>query len=424
MTEIPEWFRQRRYLHFDQPLSWQRVEKIATNSHTVARHAFYPLIRYTIKTEKLFFDKSIGKLAHAPKERQISYAAHLDSHIYAYYTTLLSERYEQHLKEAGIQDCVMAFRRLGVSNVDIAKLAFDRIRSKRKCVAVAMDISGFFDHLDHAILKAQWATILGSPTLPDDHFNVFRSVTRFSWVERTPLYDAFSISPHNPKAGRVKVCDPLQFRTIVRPKGLINSNTQSFGIPQGTAISALLSNIYMFEFDKTINAVVARVNGWYVRYCDDILIIVPPYCAKQIEARLVKEIARLKLTINPKKTERSEFRLLGKSLQANRPLQYLGFTFNGNQILIRSAALARYSQRMKSAVRRAKATAKSRNSEKIIRGSEPKDIYTKSLLNRYAHVGRRNFVTYGYKAAKKLESNAIRKQLRPLWERLRKEIEK
>jgi retron-type reverse transcriptase len=47
------------------------------------------------------------------------------------------------------------------------------------------------------------------------------------------------------------------------------------GIPQGSPISALLSNIYMFSFDKHMKNYVDSIGGKYFRYCDDMLLIVP-----------------------------------------------------------------------------------------------------------------------------------------------------
>ena len=217
---------------------------------------------------------------------------------------------------------------------------------------------------------------------------------------------------------------PAEFRAEVRGKNLIKKNIESKGIPQGAPISAFLSNLYMLEFDKFVKLITARVKGWYIRYCDDILIVVPPYCADRIEKRVLKKIKELRLEINSKKTERSRFSTIGNSLVADKSLQYLGFTFDGQRILIRSAALARYSQRMKGAVRRAKATAKSRNTAKVSKGLPTKPLYKKSLLEKYSHVGRRNFITYGLRAAQTLESKSIKRQLRPLWKRLQDEIAK
>ncbi|MDH8650064.1 hypothetical protein QIH30_28140, partial [Klebsiella pneumoniae] len=65
--------------------------------------------------------------------------------------------------------------------------------------------------------------------------------------------------------------------------------------------------------------------------------------------------------LNTKKTEIRDFIYKDSTLVANMPLQYLGFIFDGSNILLRSSSLARYSERMKRGVRLAKATMDSKN---------------------------------------------------------------
>ena len=114
----------------------------------------------------------------------------------------------------------------------------------------------------------------------------------------------------------------------------------------------------------------------------------------------------------------------GKLQKCDRTLQYLGFIFDGERILIRSATLAKFSGRMNQGVRLAKATAKSRNAARMERGLSPKVLYKRKLYERYSHLGQRNFVRYGIRAADIMKSDAIRRQLRPLWTRLKSAIER
>jgi len=244
MKIIPPWYRPRRYLHFDPPVSSNSASKIAVNPNKVASHSFYPLISYHVTSKKLRRDKSTGKLVPKVKNRPISYAAHMDSHIYSYYAWKLSELYEKVLKEKQISECVLAFRSLEKSNIDFAFNAFNEIRSRKNCSAVALDVSGFFDNLDHELLKSSWASLIDKDTLPADHFSVYKSLTRYSTVDKEKLYSALNISPNNPKNGRYRVCEPQIFRDEIRSKGLVEKHILNKGIPQGTPISALLSNIY------------------------------------------------------------------------------------------------------------------------------------------------------------------------------------
>ncbi|MCU8072552.1 reverse transcriptase/maturase family protein [Shewanella sp. SM32] len=228
----------------------------------------------------------------------------------------------------------MAFRELGKSNIDFAYEAFCRIKSLGECSAVALDFSKFFDTLDHDLLKKSWANLLGKQKLPTDHFNVYKSLTKYSKVDKATLYKALSISINNPKNGRFRVCNASEFRSMVRDKGLIETNKSRYGIPQGSPISALLSNIYMLEFDKEMKRFVDIYNGYYYRYCDDMLFIVPTELRNTVAGFAAKHVKALKVSINPKKTELRSFKKVGDTLISEQMLQYLGFMFDGENIYI------------------------------------------------------------------------------------------
>jgi hypothetical protein len=423
MAKKHPWFRSRCYLHFDPPIGFKRAQSIVTSPKRVARHSFYPLIAYHVESKKLKHDKSSGKLIKKTKQRPIAYAAHLDSQIYSYYAWRLSAFYEKHLQDNRISDTVLAFRPLGKSNVDFAAEAFKEIENRRNCSAVALDISGFFDNLDHEILKTIWAKLLGVSRLPDDHYCIYKSLTKSSKVNKEQLYQTLNISENNPrKDKKIRLCSSADFREKVRNTGLIETNESCKGIPQGTPISALLSNIYMAKFDIDANDLVKAVGGVYLRYCDDMLFIVPTSKKNDVAGTVRKLIKNLRLDINVEKTEIHDFRDIGGMIQADKPLQYLGFTYDGKNILIRSASLARYSERMRRGVGLAKATMRKRNKLKKKRGESPKDLFKRKIYKRYSHLGRRNFIRYGLRSSEIMNSKAIRKQLKPLWDRLLKEI--
>lgn len=418
------WYRCRGYLHFDQPIGARKAAGIVTNPQAVAKHAFWPLIDYQITSKKIS-KTSGGKLKKKFKERPIAYAAHLDSHIYSYYSQLLSSYYEKELKARNIDQNVLAFRSLGKSNIHFARDVFQAIRSFGPCGVVAVDISGFFDNLDHNILKAQWSTLLGFSQLPKDHYNIYRSLTRYASVEKVELYTALGIAKHNPKNGRNRICTPKDFHTSVRRSGLIKVNSSGMGIPQGSPISALLSNVYMLEFDQRMRDVVSEWGGRYYRYCDDMLFIVPEDLTNGVAGMVREEIQTLKLEINTKKTEIRFFKKLKDgSLLSEKPLQYLGFLYNGQQILIRSAAFARFSDRMKRGVSLASKTCSKRNDTRKAHGLKSKPLYKRKLYDRYSHLGKRNFIRYGIRAADIMGSTAIRRQIKPLWRNLQLEIER
>ncbi|MCA7892061.1 antiviral reverse transcriptase Drt2 [Burkholderia cepacia] len=422
MSESVEWFKRRRYLHFDLPTSESAAVAITSNPSVVERHAFYPFIQFTVTSRKVKWDKSAKRLVTIEKERPVSYASHVDSHIYAYYASILSEHYENYLKDVGYQASVLAFRKLGKSNIEFAKDAFDAIKEMSGADVIAADISDFFGSLNHKILKASWAKILKAKELPSDHYNVFKSLTRFTWVNKNNLYKCLGISIYNPRGSGARICEPEIFRTVVRKLGLIQRNATDKGIPQGSPISALLSNIYMTDFDQAMWTSVASMGGKYFRYCDDMLIIAPEGKGKEF-MQLARELADLHaLPLHPKKTEERFFTSSSGKLLADKPLQYLGFIFDGQQVSLRSASLARYSERMRRGVRLARVTMQARNTLRVERGESPRPLYKGKLYRRYSYLGRRNFVSYAMRAANILDEKTIKRQVKPLWKRLRNQM--
>lgn len=262
------------------------------------------------------------------------------------------------------------------------------------------------------------------PCLPPDHYNIYKSLTKFSIVDRLKLYEEFGISKHNPKNGRIRVCTVKKFRDLVRQNGLITTNNYNCGIPQGSPMSALLSNIYMLSFDEKMKVYAESFQGEYFRYCDDMLFIVPLDKRDEISQLAQEKIKDLKVTINPDKTELRDFKLIGNHLKSDKMLQYLGFMFDGENIYIRSSSLARYSEKMKRGVSLAKKTMQKRNSIRAYKGIPEEPLYMKKLYSRYTHLGGRNFITYGFRAAEKMNSKSIKKQLKPLWKRFNEEIYK
>ena len=171
-------FKSRRYLHFDEPIGEDASRALATNPDRVKSWAFMPMLKCILVTTKVKWNKA-GKLEFKDKPRPICYSCHKDATIYAYYGSLLSQAYEKLLASRGLSAVVTAFRPdSGKCNIDFAKDAFDWIRANGECTALAFDIKSFFDTLDHRVLKRQWVAVIGKPNLPDDHYAIFKSLTK------------------------------------------------------------------------------------------------------------------------------------------------------------------------------------------------------------------------------------------------------
>ena len=219
------------------------------------------------------------------KIRPICFASHVDSLIFGFYSFALTRKYESFIKAKGFDECVLAYRSdLGKCNIQFAKEVFDHIKDRKGCVAIALDIKGYFDNIDHLKLKEAWSKILGG-CLPRDQFKLFETLTHYSYVNKKTLLRHFRINLKKQKAPKT-LLDLIpgmrnfeKFNILRRHKLLVKNSKPSketkrmAGIPQGSALSALLSNIFLIDFDKMMFEKSKQEGFFYRRYCDDIIII-------------------------------------------------------------------------------------------------------------------------------------------------------
>ena len=168
MNASPRWYSKKPYVHFDLPLGPRDAEAYVSDPGKVARHAFYPLLAYELRTPRIKKSPpgSGVPFVSEPKLRPIAYPAHKDGYIFSYYKSILETHYEDWLKSQGLGEAVTAFRAIGENNITLAKKAFDFIKAHPACKIVVTDVEKFFDTLDHAILKRIWARFLGEPRPP------------------------------------------------------------------------------------------------------------------------------------------------------------------------------------------------------------------------------------------------------------------
>ena len=83
-------------------------------------------------------------------------------------------------------------------------------------MAIAFDIKGFFDNLNHKILRENWKMILDEPKLPPDHFNVFKNITRFSYIDIVDIFKAFQSQIFVQKKTTDNKLGPLKRKKIFR----------------------------------------------------------------------------------------------------------------------------------------------------------------------------------------------------------------
>lgn len=388
----------KRYPHFDQVLKPAEITALVTDPIRVAQNTFYPLLRYTKGWQPFRPDGDSGQPRPKPKERPIRYAARRDAYIFAYYRHLLSVPYEAELERLGISHCPVAYRRIptegdarrGKCNIQFAREAFDRIRGHGDCCAIAVDISSYFESLDHERLKNLWCRLLGVDRLPKDHFAVFKNITKYRVVERVDAYQrlGFYGVKSQTKSGKAingylvpyadvptQLCSPTTFRQKIlgengEYKSLVIPNAKPHGIPQGAPISDLLANLYLMDFDVELNALACSLGGSYVRYSDDILLIlpVPVEQAEKIMADLPARISEYgdELVIKPSKSSLVQYTkdVEGQSCKlisgkGKNGLEYLGFRFDGRNVFLRDATMSNLYRKIASLARnQAEATVK------------------------------------------------------------------
>jgi len=406
------WYIKKSFPHFDMPLPFEEAKARVTNPQYVATRSFWPFIGFVEKKRR--FKKQSNTTIVKDKERPLRYCSHHDGYIHAYYAHELAKAYEKTIDARGIQDAIIGYRKNLGTNIDMAKSAFDEIRKRGNCAVIALDIEGFFESIDHAVLKSRLQEVLGVERLSTDWFKIFRSMTRYSWVEIEDLAERLKFDIEAPPR---PLCSADEFRTKVRGgTSIVSTNTKVFGIPQGSPVSAAFSNVYMLNFDEACCRFAKETQAFYRRYSDDIILICD---IDQIDATLKfinAEIIKLgpSMKINGDKTEISEFkRAHDDALLCSKPATYLGLTFDGTKTYLRHRTVSRYYRRMTYASRHAASAAIQAGSDKV---------FMRKLYRELSHLGRQNFYSYARLARDTLDDIAPIRQLRRHFHILKRKV--
>lgn len=481
----------KKYKHIDAPINAYRLPngtissaakniiEYITNANKIAQHPFLPFIGYDIEERRVSkIDKTTPRDQQQSivKKRPIRYAAHFDSMIFSYYATILYDLYEKKLSKLGLGDVVLAYRKSKhmqkvANNITFAREVFDIIKSrKNNCLALAFDIKSFYDYIDHKNLKKQWAALLSRDdacdTLPPDHFNIYKTLTKYSFIDidiikmylqcmhciptaktclNCPLRRGYKL----PQKLFNNMSDFHKFRQWYKEhqkicnKEKINNHTfdvnpgvqgtdAPYGIPQGSPLSALLANIYMLPFDKSMNEFCNNHGAVYRRYSDDILIICDKDSKEDICRHIMTTIKEqgkyLSIhQIEDNKKSKSKCYDFTSDRIIEEPLQYLGFTFDGKDIKIRGSSMARYLRKSKRGIRSMRLATQNKIKRLVEAGQAPKQIKTKlyrrSLYRNYTHLGKRTFWVYVNRAFDDMGDITLKKQMRKHFERVKKIID-
>ncbi len=289
----PSWFVPRRYKHLDVVVKPEFASAVL-NPYFVSRHSFVPLIAYEKRERRCKPDlrKTVFKL------RPIMYASHRDACILSYYSWRLSGLLEERYASLNIGENVIAYRALGKGNYHFSADALRFAAKNSPCKILAFDVSGFFNGLNHGLLKQRLKAILGQPELSKDWYAVLRHVTRFRYISRD------EVKAHPVFGPRLKDRRRRLIGTIgeLKAGGIhVQSNALPFGIPQGTPISSTLANLYMIDFDQAAAAFCATLGAFYRRYSDDLIFI----CREAYSSVGRRTPRTLNVTLTPQLTPRS-----------------------------------------------------------------------------------------------------------------------
>lgn len=223
--------------------------------------------------------------------------------------------------------------------------------------------------------------------LPPDHYQVLKNILHYCywpvgdlarrnglcWIDLQPD-DPFtfgnSASKVRSKALRSlnrlpRILTPAEF-TAYKDSSIVvpwKERHDARGIPQGLATSGVLANMYMFDTDAQINACVASVNGRYIRYCDDFIIVVPAKDLKTASKALALAQGVPAVELQDEKTKihrindgkvlqlsfgallAGEMEVVRTAHHAGNHVSFLGFDFDGNDVRIRQSTVGRFYNR-------------------------------------------------------------------------------
>ena len=301
------------------------------------------------------------------------------------------------------------------------------------------DFSDFFPSLDHEYLSKAVKGLFDGNRLPDDHYQVFKSVIRSScW----PLDEILEIrgldySSAKKRQKSIRRLNRSWSHDLSKSEFKENKNRciekpwkgTSRGIPQGLAVSGVLSNIYMLETDSQIIECLKECGGYYSRYCDDFIVVVPwekRACITEVRAIFGNVPG---VTLHPEKTRfyhvtggvvysmESEvcFGLGNKSR-----VSYLGFDFDGSIVSLRAGTIGRFFNRYYRSVR---------GIQKRRKGMTNKQRH--SMYRRFSEKGNnpaasfedQNFLSYVARAQRAFPNDPISKPFQSMYKRLRRDLQ-
>ncbi|MFR5756084.1 MAG: reverse transcriptase domain-containing protein [Lachnospiraceae bacterium] len=416
-------FKPRYYKHIDKVVSIQDVIDKVKDKEYIKKHSFFPFISYTLKFKKFCHEVSEETHHHWKfKERPIKYASHIDRCIYQWYSYNLNNKYNDYCSNNNLNESVIAYRTnlKGQTNIEFAKGAFDFIKKQDECYILVSDFSSFFDHIAHDLLKRNLCEVLSVDKLDEDFYKVFRSMTKYVYIEKE-IIEEYLISNGIETEESIKnnnsLFDKIPWKIAKKDlKKNIKINKKKYGIPQGSPLSGIFANIYMISFDKLVSEYAKKRNGLYMRYSDDLIIIIPKIEVGSINEiwdylNIIKDMYPM-LKMNVSKTSgylykdkkiTSLHNYISGMKDGNGFISYLGFSFDGKYIKFRDKTLTKFFYKLYRKID----DMKKRETKRILKGKKRHTKIDKHLILKElnSNTGEsRKFIDY-VKRAKRVFKN-------------------
>lgn len=347
------------------------------------------------------------------------YAGHWDNYIYKYYAEMLNDNYyNKYCDEIKIDECITAYRnnKPQKSNIDFAAEIINQIAEYEEAYILVGDFTNYFDKIDHLLLKERLKNIMNVSWIPKDWHNVYRSITRYGYYEKDFIEQMWVKNAPSTVPRRKSYFDTVADFRIFQKEHRPETNPDNYGIPQGTAISAVLANVYALEFDIKLKEIADEYSGMYRRYSDDFILVIPKakLLNKQemwdIEKKAREIAADSKIIIQEEKTglflyeDRKVFKLNDSSMGH---LDYLGFVFDGITVKMRGKSPYKFYRKARQLIDIAQETKKRKNLKKL--------PYRKSIYKMYTDLGtsksgRNSFIDYAKRAQRIFDKKSPKTQ--------------
>lgn len=124
-----------------------------------------------------------------------------------------------------------------------------------------------------------------------------------------------------------------------------NLQSKFQSLKQGCAVASWLADVLLYNLDEELS----RMNGYYVRYSDDMLFIGEDY--ERAMGILQQRLGEMSMTLNPKKVE---------YLSADKWFKFLGFSLKGSMISLSSGRIKTFQKEIEARTIRKPSTTVSR----------------------------------------------------------------